>query len=102
MICRGIVKASSAKRSSVSVERAVTRTARNVMPVQSWRQMQLAQERKGRREFDRRKRTVLGGERIGALCIVACCPGNSAVQGWSIWLVQALREVMAPRAGRSF
>jgi hypothetical protein len=52
----------------------VTRTARNVVPVQSWRQMQLAQERKGRRKLDGRKRTVLGGERIGALCIVAWLP----------------------------
>lgn len=104
MICRQIVNASSTKRSSVNVEKsasAVTRTARNVLPAQSWRQMQLAQERKGRRKFDGRERTVLGGERISALCIVAWCPGNSAGARPSIWLVQALGEVMAPRAGRS-
>lgn len=63
--------------------------------------MQLARERKGRRKFDGRKRTGLGGERISALCIVAWCPGNSAGARPSIWLVQALGEVMAPRAGRS-
>jgi len=86
MMCSGIVKASSTERSSVSRERTVTKTARKAMPVQSWRRMQLGQEWKGRRENDGRKRTVLGGERMGALCIVAWRPGNSALAspryGW--------------------